>query len=109
METPKTKEEREALFAQLFANMAPSDPKEPSIMAQLEPYREQLAQKREQGYSLRQISIAVKQEPLRMNVSAVTLMRFLGERRRHRKTKKASPTLRLVNPAEPVEGGICMQ
>ncbi|HVU35807.1 MAG TPA: hypothetical protein VHE61_20375 [Opitutaceae bacterium] len=98
METPKTKEERDALFAKLFANMAPTDPKESTVVGLLEPFREQIVQKRKEGFSLRQLALAVKQEPLKISVSAATLMRFLGEKKkRHHKKSAANEPLRLVN------------
>lgn len=97
---PKTKEERDVLFAKLFANMAPTDPKEATVIGQLEPYRDQIAQKRQEGFSLRQIALGIKQEPLKISASAATLMRFLGEkRRRHHKKAKSAESLRLVTPA----------
>lgn len=100
MDTPKTKEERDALFARLFANMAPADPSESTVIRLLEPYREQIAQKRAEGFSLRQIALGMKQEPLKMTVSAATLMRFLGEKKRsHKKKPKSAEALRLANPA----------
>lgn len=96
---PKTKEERDALFAKLFANMAPTAPQESTVLGQLEPYRDQIVQKRKDGYSLRQIALGIKQEPLKISASAATLMRFLGEKRRRHHKKAKAESLRLVTPA----------
>jgi hypothetical protein len=95
---PKSKEERDAAFAKLFANVTPSDQQHPSVMQLLEPYREQIVQKRKEGYSLRQITETIKQDPVGIKVSNVTLLKFLGGKNGKRRKAKTPIVLRPIIP-----------
>jgi hypothetical protein len=86
--TPKTKEERDAVFTTLFANVKPADQQSPSVKQLLEPYREQIVQKRKEGYNLRQIAEVMKQEPIGIKIAVSTLQKFARTKsKKHRKTK----------------------
>lgn len=88
---PKTKEERDAVFSTLFANVKPAEERSPSVVQLLEPYREQILQKRKEGYSLRQIVEVMKQEPIGIKIAVSTLQKFARTKsKKHRKPKVAT-------------------
>lgn len=97
--TPKTKEERDAEFAKLFANVAPADKKQLTVGELLQPYREQIVQKHKEGYSLRQIAAIIQQPPVGIKASAPTIMKLIGGRARKRRKAKVSG---VVNAADAV-------
>jgi IS30 family transposase len=75
---PATPAERDALFAKLFAGMRPTETTQVSLYEMLRPLRRQIIRKRKEGFSLRQIVEALKQEPLKLQVSPATLKRVIG-------------------------------
>ena len=98
MNALKTKEERDAAIAKVFANLIPADLRVPTVVEMLKPYRAQLLQKRKEGFSLQQMVEAIKQDPIGINTSTVTLRRVLGVRAKARKKAKGPVVLRAVIP-----------
>jgi hypothetical protein len=100
---PKTKEERAAIFAKLFAGQTPANPPRMTVMEQLEPWREDIVAKRKEGYSDKQICETLKLDPVLIQVSAITLRKFLATPRRKRATKPGDTPL-VLHPIVPLDG-----
>jgi DNA-binding NarL/FixJ family response regulator len=96
---PKTKEERDAEFAKLFANVAPADRKQLTVVELLQPYREQIVQKHKEGYSLRQIAEIIQRQPVGIKASAPTIMKLIGGRSRKRRKAKVSGVVNAADAA----------
>ena len=97
---PRTKAERDALFAKLFVGIQPADAKPTSIAATLRPYRSQLLAKRREGYSLRQIAEQLKGAPLCCNMAPSTLKEIIAGPAAKRRAKiKKLEALRAANMA----------
>lgn len=74
-DAPKTKAEREAIFAQLFAGTAPADPPTIGVKQRIRAYRAEILKYHEMGYSWAQIQDKLKQPPLRIDAAIATIVK----------------------------------
>lgn len=77
--TPKTKAERQALFAQLFAGTTPAEPPTTFLADQIRIYREEILAYHAKGYSWTQIQEKLKQPPLNIDASIATITKTVSK------------------------------